>query len=98
MRSGPAVAEPVFELKFGQVGIAHLRVHQCDPQALGRELERKVAAAPQLFGRAPLVLDLGHLPQLPAADTVHALLEGVRAAGRLPVGLAYGTVEDEELA
>ena len=98
MRSSPAAAEPAFELKFGQVGIANLKVRRCDPQALRDELERKVAAAPQLFGRAPVVIDLGHLAQLPGADEVHALLESVRAAGLLPVGLAYGTTENEQLA
>ncbi|MDR3385676.1 MAG: septum site-determining protein MinC [Rudaea sp.] len=98
MRSAAAVAEPVFELKFGQVGLANLKLRVCDPQALRDELARKVAAAPQLFGRAPLVLDLGHLAQLPDADTAVALLESVRAAGMLPVGLAYGTAENEQLA
>jgi septum site-determining protein MinC len=98
MRSSPAAAEPAFELKFGQVGIANLKLHQCDPQALRDGLERRIAAAPQLFGRAPVVLDLGHLARLPGADEVHALLESVRAAGLLPVGLAYGTAENEQLA
>src|SRR5882724_274167 len=98
MRPNSAAAEPAFELKFGQVGIASLRLRTCDPQALQSELAGKVAAAPQLFGRAPLVLDLGDLPQLPDADTARALLDGVRAAGLLPVGLAYGTTENEQLA
>ncbi len=98
MRSNPAAAEPLFELKFGQVGIANLRLRECDPAALHTELAAKVAAAPQLFGRAPLVLDLGHLAQLPDAYAVQALLEAIRAAGMLPVGLAYGTTENEQLA
>src|SRR5512141_424731 len=98
MRSNPAAAEPLFELKFGQVGIANLRLRECDPVALQTELAGKVAAAPQLFGRAPLVLDLGHLAQLPDADAVQALLDAIRAAGMLPVGLAYGTTENEQLA
>jgi septum site-determining protein MinC len=98
MRSNPAAAEPLFELKFGQVGIANLRLRECDPAALQTELAGKVAAAPQLFGRAPLVLDLGHLAQLPDADATQALLEAIRAAGMLPVGLAYGTTENEQLA
>jgi septum site-determining protein MinC len=98
MRSNPAAAEPLFELKFGQVGIANLRLRECDPAALQTELAGKVAAAPQLFGRAPLVLDLGHLPLLPDAGAVQALLDAIRAAGMLPVGLAYGTTENEELA
>lgn len=98
MRSNPAAAEPLFELKFGQVGIANLRLRECDPAALHTELSARVAAAPQLFGRAPLVLDLGHLAQLPDADAARAVLEAIRAAGMLPVGLAYGTTENEQLA
>jgi septum site-determining protein MinC len=98
MRSNPAAAEPLFELKFGQVGIANLRLRECDPAALQTELAVKVAAASQLFGRAPLVLDLGHLAQLPDAEAVQALLDAIRAAGMLPVGLAYGTTENEQLA
>jgi septum site-determining protein MinC len=98
MRSDPAAAEPIFELKFGQVGIANLRLRTPDPQALQSELAAKVTAAPQLFGRAPLVLDLGHLAQLPDAAATQALLDAIRAAGLLPVGLAYGTAENEQLA
>ena len=98
MLSNPAATEPLFELKFGQVGIANLRLRECDPAALQTELAGKVAAAPQLFGRAPLVLDLSHLPQLPDADAAKALLDAIRAAGMLPAGLAYGTAENEQLA
>jgi len=98
MRADPAATEPLFELKFGQVGVANLRLRECDPAALQTELAGKVAAAPQLFGRAPLVLDLSHLPQLPDADAVKSLLDAIRTAGMLPVGLAYGTAENEQLA
>src|SRR5258706_576702 len=52
-----AVADLPFELKFGQVGIANLRVFDCDAAALQAELSARVSAAPQLFARAPLVLD-----------------------------------------
>lgn len=93
-----AATEPLLELKFGQVGIANLRLFAFDPAALQAELAGKVAAAPQLFGRAPLVLDLSRLPSLPDADATRALLDAVRAAGMLPVGLAYGTTENAQLA
>jgi septum site-determining protein MinC len=93
-----AVAEPIFELKFGQVGIASLRVFDCDAVALQTELAARVTASPQLFARAPLVLDLSRLPQLPDIATTQALLRAVRDAGLLPVGLAYGAPENEELA
>ena len=86
------------DLRFGQVGIACVRVRRVDAAALCEELERRVRAAPQLFSRAAVVLDLSHLLHLPDDGTVDALLEAVRSAGMLPVGLAYGTSETEALA
>lgn len=90
--------EPVAELKFGQVGIANLKLKRLDSAALGEELDQKVASAPQLFSRAPVILDLSHLSTLPDITEVCALLERIRSAGMLPVGLSYGTRENEELA
>lgn len=98
MPAQTAALEASFELKFGQVGIANLRLRDADAAVLGRELASKVQAAPQLFERAPLVLDLSRLPQLPDRDVLVALLDAVRGAGMLPVGLSYGTAENEELA
>jgi septum site-determining protein MinC len=86
------------DLRFGQVGIANVRVRRADAAALCDELERRVRSAPQLFSRAAVVLDLSHLLDLPDDGTVDALLEAVRSAGMLPVGLAYGTSEVEALA
>jgi len=86
------------QIQFGQVGIANLRVFDNDADALRAELRARVSAAPQLFARTPLVLDLSSLPQLPDAATAQTLLQAVREAGLLPVGLAYGTAENEELA
>lgn len=86
------------DLRFGQVGIACVRVRRVDAAALCEELDRRVRAAPQLFSRAAVVLDLSHLIDLPDDGTVDALLEAVRSAGMLPVGLAYGTSATEALA
>jgi septum site-determining protein MinC len=86
------------DLRFGQVGIANVRVRRVDAAALCDELERRVRSAPQLFSRAAVVLDLSHLRELPDDGTVDALLEAVRSAGMLPVGLAYGTSEVEALS
>lgn len=90
--------EPVGELKFGQVGIANLRLKSLDESALAQELRNKLETAPQLFRRAPVVLDLSHLPQLPDEATVRSVLAVIRSSGMLPVGLAYGTSENEALA
>jgi septum site-determining protein MinC len=86
------------DLRFGQVGIACVRIKRVDAAALCDELERRVRSAPQLFSRAAVVLDLSHLLDLPDDGTVDALLEAVRSAGMLPVGLAYGTSETEALS
>jgi septum site-determining protein MinC len=86
------------DLRFGQVGIACVRVRRVDAAALCDELERRVRAAPQMFARAAVVLDLSHLLNLPDDGAVDALLEAIRSAGMLPVGLAYGTSETEALA
>ena len=88
----------VCDLRFGQVGIASVRVRRADAAALFEELERRVRTAPQLFSRAAVILDLSHLLDLPDEGTVDALLEAVRSAGMLPVGLAYGTSETEALS
>ena len=86
------------ELRFGQVGIANVRVHRADADALREELAQRVRQAPQLFTRAAVVLDLSRLPDAADEVTTRALLAAVRAAGLLPVGLAYGTRAMEALS
>ena len=98
MRATIAAVEPILELKFGQVGIANLRLNVNDAEALREEIAQKVAAAPQLFGRAPVILDLSRLPQLPSAAEAQTFLDAIREAGMLPVGLSYSTTENEALA
>lgn len=94
--SGAGILEAA-ELKFGQVGIANLRVRNADPESLRASLELRVREAPALFARAPVVVDLSFL-STPADAEVRALLEAVRGAGMLPVGLAYGDAATDALA
>jgi septum site-determining protein MinC len=86
------------DLRFGQVGIASVRVRNDDPAALRASLEVRVREAPQLFARAPVVVDLSFLSPQPADEKTRGLLDAVRAAGMLPVGLAYGDAATEELS
>ena len=46
------------DLRFGQVGIANVRVRSTDPAALRTALEIRVREAPALFERAPVVVDV----------------------------------------
>lgn len=86
------------ELKFGQVGIANLRVRNLDVPQLAAEMRDRVRRAPNLFARAAVVLDFGGLGAAPSPDEARALVEGLREAGVLPVALAYGTREIDALA
>ncbi|NUS59329.1 MAG: septum site-determining protein MinC [Lysobacter sp.] len=90
--------EQAGELKIGQVGIANLRVRTLDVAQLAAEMRDRVQRAPKLFERAAVILDFGGLSKTPDADTARKLVEGLRAAGVLPVALAYGTREIEELS
>lgn len=90
--------EQAGELKIGQVGIANLRVRTLDVDKLGEEMRERVARAPKLFARAAVVVDFGGLAQAPDAATARALVQALRAAGVIPVALAYGTADNEKLA
>ncbi len=90
--------EQAGELKIGQVGIANLRVRTLDVERLVAEMRERVERAPKLFARAAVVVDFGGLSRTPDIDTARALLTGLRAAGVLPVALAYGTSEIEALS
>ena len=96
--SANADYEQAGELKIGQVGIANLRVRTLDVEQLSREMRERVERAPKLFGRAPLIIDFGGLARMPDVATAQALLDELRSAGVLPVGLSYGTRETEQLA
>ena len=86
------------ELKFGQVGIANLRVRTLDVAQLAAEMRDRVQRAPNLFARAAVVLDFGGLSKVPTLEEARALVDGLRDAGVLPVALAYGTKEIEALS
>ncbi|TAM96888.1 MAG: septum site-determining protein MinC [Rhodanobacteraceae bacterium] len=86
------------DLRFGQVGIANVRVRNTEPAALRAAIEVRVREAPALFERAPVVVDLSFLSPQPDDDAVRALLDAVRDAGMLPVGLAHGDDPTDALA
>src|SRR3954452_15709666 len=99
MNNPAAVAhEPAFEIRFGQVGLAQMRIRSTDADALQAQLTARSAAAPGLFERAALCLDLSPLDHEISATDLRALLEAIRRTGMLPVGLAHGTAAIDALA
>jgi septum site-determining protein MinC len=99
MNNPAAVAhEPAFEIRFGQVGLAQMRIRSTDAAAVQAQLTARVAAAPALFERAALCLDLSPLDRDVSAAELRAILESIRRTGLLPVGLAHGTAAVDALA
>ncbi len=86
------------ELRFAQLGIAQFALRSADPAAVHAEIAARIAAAPTLLTRAPVVLDLSALDPLPDTALTQSLFEAVRSAGLLPVGLTHGSIGEETLA
>jgi septum site-determining protein MinC len=91
-------AQPAFEIRFGQVGLAQMRIRTTEPGILLDELTGRIASAPRFFERAALCLDLSALGHDPEVGETRAVLDAVRRTGMLPVGLANGTAAIEALA
>ena len=99
MNNSAAVAqESAFEIRFGQVGLAQMRIRSTDADAVRVQLAKRVAAAPALFERAALCLDLSPLDHDVSAAELRPMLDAIRRCGVLPVGLAHGTPAIEALA
>lgn len=75
-----------------------MRIRSIDADAVQAQLTARVAAAPALFERAALCLDLSSLDQDVSAAELRAVLAAIRPTGMLPVGLAHGTPAIEALA
>jgi len=93
-----AVREPAVEIRFGQVGLAQVRIRTTDAGTILDELTGRVASAPQFFERTAVCLDLSALEKEPALGELRAVFDAVRRAGMLAVGLAHGTAAVDALA
>lgn len=86
------------EIRFGQVGLAQVRLRTIDATAIHDELAARLATAPQMFERTAVCLDLSALEKEPEAGDLRGVLDAIRRAGMLPVGLAHGTATVDALA
>jgi septum site-determining protein MinC len=98
MPSNAADLEQYGELKFGQVGIANLRIRTFDIEALSAEMRDRVVRAPKLFRHAAVILDFSALSVCPSVDGTEQLIDSLRQADVHPVAIAYGTPAIEALA
>ncbi|QIK81423.1 septum site-determining protein MinC [Lysobacter sp. HDW10] len=86
------------DVKFGQVGIANLRLRTFDIEKLAQEMRDRVQRAPKLFERGAVIVDFGGLAELPTVDQAGSLIEALRREGVRPVAIAYGSHENDVLA
>jgi septum site-determining protein MinC len=93
-----AAREHAVEVRFGQVGLLQVRLHTTDPGSILDELTGKTATAPHFFERTAVCLDISLLAKPPGADEIRAVVDVVRRAGMLSVGLAQGGASVESLA
>lgn len=93
-----AVIEPACDLRIGQVGVATLKLRRLDIDEIRAEMDAKVRAAPQLLARAAVIVDLNTFADMPDSAQARALMQALRDAGVLPVGLTYGSSAVEALS
>jgi septum site-determining protein MinC len=79
---------PLIDIRYGQVGLLHVRIRTLDPGAILDELTGRVAAAPHFFRRTAVCLDLIALEKVPEVAEIRAVIEAVRRAGMLVIGVA----------
>ena len=76
------------DLRFGQVGLLQVRLRTTHPGSILDELSGRIASAPQFFQRTGVCLDLSALEQEPDGVALRGVIDAVRRAGMITVGLA----------
>lgn len=89
-KSARASHAPAIDIRFGQVGLLQLRIRTTDPESILEELTSRITTAPYLFERTAVCLDLSALTTVPDIAEIREVIETVRRAGMLPVGLVHG--------
>ena len=75
-----------------------VRIRSTDPGAILDELTGRVASAPLFFQRTGVCLDLTALGRDATLEEMRAVMDAVRRAGMLPVGLVGGSAAVESLS
>jgi septum site-determining protein MinC len=86
------------DIRYGQIGLMQLRIRTTDTGALLDELTGRMNTAPNFFRRTAVCIDLSDLKKVPDTQEIKAILEAVRRAGLLAVGLASASAEIEALS
>jgi septum site-determining protein MinC len=96
----PADAPPptVIDIRYGQMGLVQVRIRTTDPGAILDELTGRIAGAPQFFRRTAVCLDLGALNSAPDVAELRSVIDAIRRAGMLVIGLSGGAADMESVS
>ena len=86
------------DIRFGQLGVLQLRLRTIDPGVVLDELSGRFSTAPQFFRRAAVCIDLLTVKPFPDLDALRAIMDAVKRAGMIPIGLAGEATAVEPLA
>ncbi|MGH8322207.1 MAG: septum site-determining protein MinC [Steroidobacteraceae bacterium] len=86
------------DIRFGQVGLVQVRIRTTDPGVILDELTGRIATAPRFFERTAVCLDLSALETSPEVAEVRGVIDAVRRAGMLSIGLTTGSLGVEALS
>ena len=88
----------IIDIRYGQMGLVQVRIRTTDPGAILDELTGRIATAPQFFRRTAVCLDLGALESSPDVAEVRTVIDAIRRAGMLVIGLAGDAAEMEAVS
>ncbi len=86
------------DIRYAQLGVLQLRLRTIDAGVVLDELTGRFASAPGFFKRAAVCIDLLTVKPFPDLDALRAIMDAVRRAGMIPIGLAGEAAAVEPLA
>jgi septum site-determining protein MinC len=75
------------------MGLVLVRIRTADPGTILDELTGRIATAPHFFRRTGICLDLSALENTPGVAEVRTVIDAIRRAGMLAIGLAGDSAE-----
>jgi septum site-determining protein MinC len=88
----------VVDIRYGQMGLVLVRIRTTDPGTILDELTGRIATAPHFFRRTGVCLDLSALENTPDAADVRTVIDAIRRAGMLAIGLAGDSAEVDSVS
>lgn len=89
---------PALEVKGSNFTLPVLKLLSSDLQTASRELEQRIAQAPEFFRHAPVVIDVSGIRRGGSSIDFALLMGMLRSSGLIPVGIRGGSREQNQMA